>query len=314
MNEIQVKTIELKPAMVKFNYDELSNILDESLKKYDGLTFTEEDATECKKTITELNKGKKLLDDYRKKTKKELTASVTDFENRCKELNKKFDAVITPLKEQHQAFEKKRKEEKLQKIEEVIAQIIEEFELEEKYAVQIKVDGSYLNKSKTIKSIKEELTANAEWLKTQQEKEKTDKELIKSTVELANSKHEVNLTETAYVRLLDYKDVDVIKNQILDDAQNEAEKKIQEEKRNQVIAEQKETEPILQQEENDIPFADYTTVEIEDSFIDDDFINDPFVPRQNVLIKQYEVIGTKEQLEGLKKYMATNGIEWEVVE
>ena len=91
MNQLQVKTIELEPAKVVFNHEEIKKDLDKSLKKYSGLTFTEDDATECRSTISELRKGKKAVDQYRIKTKKELTEPVAKFENKCKSLNKKFD-------------------------------------------------------------------------------------------------------------------------------------------------------------------------------------------------------------------------------
>ncbi len=74
MNKLQLKVLETKPAQINFNYDEISKHLDEVLKKYTGITITEETIKDGKKVIADLRKGKKSLDEFRKKTKKELTA------------------------------------------------------------------------------------------------------------------------------------------------------------------------------------------------------------------------------------------------
>ena len=100
MDNLQIITHSFTPAKVDFNYNEIAARLDVVLDKYKGLVFTEETVADCKKTIAELRKGQKSLDDFRKETKKKLTLSVTEFENDCKVLYKKFDEVIDPLKEQ----------------------------------------------------------------------------------------------------------------------------------------------------------------------------------------------------------------------
>src|SRR5690554_1845587 len=100
MKELQIITNKITPAKVEFNYQDIDEKLDIVLKKYKGLVFTEDTVKDCKKTMAELRKGQKSLDEFRKKTKRMLTESVTDFENDCKRLYKRFDDVIDPLKEQ----------------------------------------------------------------------------------------------------------------------------------------------------------------------------------------------------------------------
>ena len=321
MNELQVKTIELEPAKVVFNHKEIEKDLDKSLKKYSGLTFTEDDATECRSTISELRKGKKAVDQYRIKTKKELTEPVAEFENKCKSLNKKFDEVINPLVVQSDSFEEKRKNEKLTEVHEIIAQLIEEYDLYKKYAVDLVVSDNYLTKSKTIKSITEELTTNAEHLKMKQDKEAADKENIINTVKLANAENKLNLTESAYVRLLEFNDIADIKGQVIDDANKEVERVLERERKVQVgqeekrrreqlemrekeqpepkeIAEQKPVKPVKPDE---LPFTD-----------DDDFMPDPFVTSTENT-RTYAITGTDELLEKLEVFMNENNIEWSVL-
>lgn len=288
MNELRVKTIQFEPAKVEFNYKELEAALEENLKRYEGLTFTEDDAAECKKTITELRKGKKAVDQYRLKTKKQLTAPVTAFENQCKELNKKFDEVINPLVEQQETFENNRKEEKRKDIQEIIDRFVDAG-LDKKIADELIIEDSYLAKSKNLKSVEEELKTVADHLVMKREKEEADKIVIESTVEIANNRYDVNLTSVAYIRLLDHMDVKEIKAQILDDAQDEIQKQIDKEKEEKRIEElkaekQKETEKVV--EEADEP----------------------------TYFELYEVIGTESQLDALEEFMRNENIEFKVKE
>lgn len=294
MNELAVKTIEFQPAKVEFNYEELEAILDENLKKYTDLTFTEDMAAECRKTITELRKGKKAVDQYRIQTKKQLTESVTAFENQCKDLNKKFDEVINPLVEQNEIFEEKRKEEKRVKVQELLDKVLEEFGLDEKHAAELVIEDGFLTKSKTLKSITEELTTLAEHLKMKQEKRASDEEIIKSHVELMNTKHEMNLIESTYINLLDYQEFQAVRDRIEKDAEEvlarkevERQKKLDAERAKQAI---EVAEPVVPSEPVE-PEAD-----------------------EEVFLDVYEVVGTVTQLNALEEFMNSQGIEFKIIE
>ncbi len=284
MNELQIKTNSFTPAKVDFNYEQISIYLNEVLKKYDGLVFTEETVQDCNKTIAELRKGKRSLDDFRKKTKKELTKSVTEFENQCKELNKKFDEVIDPLVEQSDFFEENRRNEKRQKVQKIVDELIKEQGLNEKFASQLIIEDQYLNKSKTLKSIKEELATTAETLGIQQDKEEADKELIKTKVELANATYNVNLSETPYVRLLEYENVEDIETKINLDAERESK-----------VEPEPEPEPIS-----------------------DELIELVTMPEpkedEEIYMERYEVHGTDAQLDALEDFMKYQDLEWKIIE
>lgn len=284
MNELQIKTNSFTPAKVDFNYEQISRYLDEVLKKYDGLVFTEETVQDCNKTIAELRKGKRSLDDFRKKTKKELTKSITEFENQCKELNKKFDEVIDPLVEQSDFFEEQRRIEKKEKVQKIVDELIKEQGLNEKYAQMLVIEDQYLNKTKTLKSIREELTTTAETLGVQQDKEESDKELIKTKVELANAKYNVNLSETPYVKLLEYENVEDIEIKINLDAERESK-----------VEPEPEPEPIS-----------------------DELIELVTMPEpkedEEIYMERYEVHGTDAQLDALEDFMKYQDLEWKIIE
>lgn len=285
-NKLSVKTTKMTLPEIEFNYDELAKNLEENLKKYDGLTFTEKTVTECNRTIAELRKGKKLVDQYRLKTKKQLLGPVTEFENKCKVLNKKFDEVIKPLKEQSDEFEEKRKNEKEQEIGKLTRELYEEYGLSPD--TRLEFDSKWLNKSTSMKSIKEDIVLQIEQLKLQQEKVDMDKQLIKSHVELMNAKHDVKLLETSYVHLAGTTETDEIKRLIEQDAdtlvqRREEERKEKEQEQEQVIEAHDPVEEV-----------DEETGEL---FID-----------------VYEVTGTESQLDDLEEYMSSKGLAWKVVE
>ena len=208
------------PAVVSFNYDEIDAQLDVTLKKYDGLVFTEETLKECKKTISELKKGQKSLSDFRIKTKKLLTEDIRKFEDQCKKLSDKFDTVINPISLQADAFEVKRRSDKQNEILKIINTLSAERVLESKYSIQLIITEQMLNKGTKTKDITADLTKQADVLLSQQNMEKANIELIKSKVELANSQYGVTLLNNLYLGLLkDGKDVNSLIKMINENAE-----------------------------------------------------------------------------------------------
>lgn len=285
MNELQVKTLTLTPAVVEFNFDELSAFLDESLTKYKGLTFTDKDAAACKKTIAELNKGKKSLSDYRIATKKDLTVAVTEFELKCKELDAKFNEVIGPLKEQHDDFEATRKDEKRAKVNDLISALIVKEGLNDKYMAQLVIKDEYLTKAKTLKAIGEELATTAEHLGIKQDKEEADIEIIKGHIALINERSGLNLIESTYVSSLDFQPVDEVKGRIERDAEAHLKKVTV-----SAALSQKVVSPPVVTPPPVVAEADETT-----------------------FTEKYEVTGTDAQLGALEDYMTNHGLTWKVI-
>lgn len=280
--ELQVQTITFQPAKVEFNFDQLSAVLDENLKKYAGLEFTEKTAGDCKKTIAELRKGKTLLDTYRKDTKKQLTESITDFEDQCKQLAAKFDAVIGPLTQQHDQFEHDRKERKRQEIQAIIDALIAEQGLLKKYANQLVIPEEYLNKGKSIKDIKAELTARAESLGISQDKDEADERLVRTQVELANAQYGVELVDGTYIGLLEHKSVDAIIESVKRDASD-----LKQRKESRTV-----TEPTKL---NNAPVAS------------------PADSKAELFVDTYEITGTEEQLAALDEYLEGRGLQYKIL-
>ncbi|OSA84080.1 hypothetical protein B2H84_03045 [Clostridium botulinum] len=268
MNKLQLKVLENKPAEVNFNYDEISNHLDSVLKKYEGIIVTEETIKDGKKVVADLRKGKKSLDEFRKKTKKELTKSVTEFENQCKELGKKFDEVINPINEQAEQFEIKRKEEKLEEVKKVIKIVCEL-----KHIENLPLDEKYLNKSMSLKAIREDLISVANNILLQRAALKANEDLIKSRIEVVNTKYDLNLVSPPYVSILEYTDIQNVLEQIENDAESLKNKPID-------MPNQMSKEPSKNEE---------------------------------IFIDVYEIEGTEKQLDMLEDFLNTNGYKWTTI-
>lgn len=276
MNKLQLKVLETKPAVVSFNYDEISKYLDEVLKKYEGIVVTEDTVKDGKNVIADLRKGQKSLDEFRKKTKKELTGAVTEFENQCKELSKKFDEVINPINEQAEQFELKRKEKKRVEVQEVIKLVCEL-----KHVEDLPLDERYLNKSMSLKAIKEDLLSVANQMLLEKANHKKNVSLIESKIDLVNAKYNVTMVKEPYVSMLEYEDVDNILTKILEDGEA-----LRNKLANTPKQETTSFKPVVQAPSRD----------------------------EEIFIDTYEIEGTEAQLNALEDFLNANGYKWLIKE
>jgi len=296
--DVAIRVFETTPAVVSFNYQEISDHLDGVLEKYKGLVFSDKDVAECKKTIAELRKGQKSLDEFRKATKKQLTESVTAFESQCKVLYKKFETVLEPLTLQQEQFETDRKELKRVEIQSFIDTLVADHLLAEKSSVQLVILDEYLAKGKTIKAIKAELLALASTLSLLEEKEAQDIDLIKTKVQLANAQYQLlpprNLKPEQYLRLLSFHPIAKLEELITFDAQEA--KKIYD-------AFDAIPDAVPEEEEHFTP----SPVEVPNT---GDLGTCSITDEPRKAVATYEVSGTTEQLIALEEYLDENGFVW----
>lgn len=313
MKELQIITNKITPAKVEFNYKDIDEKLDIVLKKYKGLVFTEDTVKDCKKTMAELRKGQKSLDEFRKKTKRLLTESVTEFENDCKRLYKKFDDVIDPLKEQADFFEAQRKEEKRQAVEKLIEEVKETFSLNNKYGNELIVEEKYLNASETISKVKEKLYVKANDLREAQRQEEANINLIKTTVQNNNTTHGINLLEDNYLRLMALEESGTIIAKIYEDTNKLVKAKEEEKARlerleQERIAKEQEEQRLQEQYEIEAEIVEETIPDIEIENFEE-------LPEEAPLItKTFKVTGDAGQIKDLETFLNAIFETWEVVE
>lgn len=302
MNELQVKTINLEPAKVEFNHDEIAKELDANLSKYENLTFTEENTSEIRKVLAELRKGKRAVDRYRIDTKKELINPVTEFEDKCKELTAKFDDVINPLNEQLQDYVKRQREEKRSKLLEVRKELIEKHELNQEYHDQVEILDVFLNASTSMREATESIEFKIENLKMEQEKKEADKQVIETSVKLANAENELSLSIDPYIRLLEFDSVEQVKQQLALDVKREIKRRENErQKLKEMERTQKEFDDSMKEVEQVVDNAEPPKL--------DDL---PFgnIDDEKEITESYVVTATKEEHERLKKVLTEHGFDW----
>lgn len=322
MNDLIITTNSFTPAKVEFNYQQIADQLEIVLAKYKGLVFTEETAADCKKTITELRKGKKSVEDFRKETKAKLSESIVEFENECKNLSLKFDNAILPLTEQADFFETNRKEEKRVKVQEIIDKLIIEYELDEKRSKDLILSDGYLITSISLKKVKETLTEGAVLLKSAQDQEKMNEDLIISIIEKVNKKDQVNMLADPYVGLLQHHNTNNVVARIYEDVEKikearerEKQRIIEEEQRleQQKLFEQQKQDQVI--ERLDIAFGTVEPqplVKVTDIENVDEYLHEKKIQQTEIEeVREYRIKATKEELDQLENFLNGNFQEWE---
>lgn len=157
MLEVQ---IERSNGVIDFNFEDIKEALAAELELYKNLVFTEETKTDAKKTVAELRKLKKQINDKRIEVKKLYMQPYTDFEAKVKELDKLINEPITFISEQIDAFEQKRIEEKRELINEIYLELVSEREDIAGYAELSRAyDSKWENASTSKKAIQEAITS-----------------------------------------------------------------------------------------------------------------------------------------------------------
>ena len=115
-NEFLVK-VDQKVGLLNWNFAELDVQLDEQLKKYRGLQFTDQEIPEAKKTRAALNNVAKEINSRKIDVKKQFCAPYDEFAEQAKKLIAKIDSCNSGIDAQIKAYEQSQKDAKLKEIE-----------------------------------------------------------------------------------------------------------------------------------------------------------------------------------------------------
>ena len=247
---MELQVLEQVVPVVKFNKEELKEVLAQHLDKYSNLVVTAETEKDCKKAKTELGKLETAIETFRKDTKKALSKPIANFEADCKELVALIQEVKKPIDTQLQEIEYLRKAEKEALIREEITKIVAEYELDEKHSAQILINSTWLNKSTSMSKITTDIKNLAETLKIAQTSVVRYREIIKTTCEMHNGRLKTPLDATGWLALLDRgEDVQVIVEKIHEEGKRRLAAEIEkEEKQAQEILNTPEPRPIVHEE------------------------------------------------------------------
>lgn len=109
--------VEQTLGILNWNFEELNRQLDVQLEKYKGLTFTDDQMPEAKKTRAALNKVAKEINDRKIAVKKEFCAPYTEFEEQAKQLIRKINDVSGEIDAQVKDYEEQQRADKRKRIE-----------------------------------------------------------------------------------------------------------------------------------------------------------------------------------------------------
>lgn len=208
MNELKIAQ---NNGTIEFNFEELKADLEKQLAAYTGLVLTEKTVKEGKKSVAELNALKKDINDRRIEVKKEHMKPYDEFEKKAKELGELIDKPIFLIKDQLEAFEQRRIEERKQEIsaiyEESIADLKEILPLSRIY------NSKWENATTTKKAIKDDIKTKV--LNTQNDL-KIIKEMPTDATEKAIETYKATLQLSdaiTYINRYEQQKADILKRQ-----------------------------------------------------------------------------------------------------
>lgn len=141
---------------VEWNYDELKAWITESLAKYKGLVYTDENIAQAKKDRALLNKLVDAIDTARKEKKAQYLAPYAEFERQAKELAALVKEQSDEIDKQAKAYDERKKEKKLDDIRAIYAEKIGELAALVPY--ERLHDPKWLNVTTSMQSIEKALT------------------------------------------------------------------------------------------------------------------------------------------------------------
>lgn len=142
---------------IQWNNEELKAAIAAKVRDFDGLQYTEETIKEAKKDKADLNKLKTAIENERKRVKKKCAEPYETFEKQVKEVTALIDEPIHLIDTQIKEVEEKRRIEKKGQVLSIYEENIGTLKGILPFEKVFKEE--YLNVSRTLKSIREEITA-----------------------------------------------------------------------------------------------------------------------------------------------------------
>lgn len=204
MEDSRMKLQTSLPA-VSFDYAGLVAWAQGMTSKYQGLVITEDQVSEIRECMSDLNKAKISVDNSRKETVKKLSVPLKEFEGQIKKVTAIFDATYRALGEQVQHFVEQEREKKREVVQGIIVEELEKRK-DEVQAFAIPIQDKWLLKSTTLKSIREALQGiidqRIESLRLQQQAEQARAErasAIEQAVKATNAEYHLELSVAQFM-------------------------------------------------------------------------------------------------------------------
>ncbi len=150
--ELQIKPFSI-PEVIEGNFEELKQEIARKSSDYETLVYTDEQIPEAKQDRANLNKLVKVLDDERKRIKKECLKPYENVEPKFKELEGIVNRAITNIDGQVKGHEEKKKSEKKEAIQDHFSKIAFPYWVK----FEMIFNERWLNSSVSMKSVQTEI-------------------------------------------------------------------------------------------------------------------------------------------------------------
>ena len=206
---------------ISFDVDLIRNTVKNYLSKYDGLVVQESDIKIIKGEVAFLRKQKTLINKNRIELSKEFDKPLVQYKSDCDSIIDEIENVIVYLNDQLNDFEERRKDLKKQQVEDLMNKVRMLKHMPDNF--EFIFEDSFLNATKNLTKIKEELfeQCNQYEIMKQLEKEieekiKAKKILLEDLISKYNEKLDIahRLRYTDYEHLIDELDIMELDNYI----------------------------------------------------------------------------------------------------
>ncbi|EOA3444889.1 DUF1351 domain-containing protein [Enterococcus hirae] len=203
-NELSTEVIfdvNYQPSVIEIvNEDQLANLINATVERFENLIFKEEDISDAKKARAELNRIFDLIDSKRIEVKKQFSEPLTEFEKQIKAYSNEIKKASKGIDEQIKEFEARTKEERKKIVLAFIEKQAKQFGIEPN---GINLQSKWLNatsftaKNNLTKKIEEEIIAECTAIKEKKENYEQQKALVESYVKA------YGLEPMAWITLID---------------------------------------------------------------------------------------------------------------
>lgn len=277
--EIQAKIKSL--GEIESNIKEVQKYAIELNNYYKNIVFTEDTMKIAKDEKSKVNKFKKIVEDYRKKTVEEWKKPIAQFETLSKDTEKLLADTYITINSQVSNYEDKQKQEKEQEIRDYF----------EEYKQSLSIDFIKFEDSKIKVGLSDSKTSLKKQVKDFIDRVNTDL----ATIMLQEHKEEI---------LVEYKQNGYVLNTAISTVINRI-KAVEETKRKQ---EEQRIVQLEMNEKHEITKKSYEQLE--------DVFNKPLEKpieekQEEILTLRFTVRGTRTKLKALKEFLVNGGYEYE---
>lgn len=277
---------------IEWNNEELKEAISAKVQDYKGLQYTEETIKEAKKDKATLNKLRDAIETERKRIKKQCMAPYELFEKQVKEVLAIIDEPIQLIDSQIEEVEEQRRLEKKQKVLEIYEENIGNLKGILPFAKVFK--NEYMNVSKSLKSITEEITALIS---------KVNQDM--DVIEELDTKYELQVKDM-YVKTLDLS-MALRENARLEEVERKLAERRAQQERERAEAEKRAAEEAQKRAEVQQQVAESIPEESDKREIVEE-LQKEVVPDPQTVTLEFRVTATPEQLQKLKEFLKTNNI------